>query len=218
MRGARGTYRRSRAVTTAAAGFTLIELLMVVVIIGIMGSVTVPTFRGFMQEQKLNAASRDLITNLRFARMRAVNERNQWVIMFNRPGRRYVVFSDDGGGGGLVTSPDYLEENRNNLRPDPGERVYGPFDLSAGVVFGMVVSSGLPNNVTVSNAISFAGSPPVIVFYPNGSARETGAIMLHLSDRLRTGDPTGQRAVVLYKPTGAARTFEYNPGGSPQWK
>ncbi len=202
----------------AAAGFTLIELLMVVVIIGIMGSVTVPTFRGFMQEQKLNAASRDLITNLRFARMRAVNERNQWVVMFNRAARSYVVFSDDGGGGGLATSPNYLEENRGNLRPDPGERVYGPFELTGGVDYGIVVSSGLPNNVTVSNAISFAGSPPVIVFYPNGSARETGAIMLQLSDRLRTGDATGQRAILLYRPTGAARTFQYNPGGSPLWK
>ena len=199
----------------AAAGFTLIELLMVVVIIGILGSVTVPTFRGFMQEQKLNAAARDLVTNLRFARMRAVTERNQWVVMFGRAQRRYIVFSDDGGGGGLSTSPDFVEQNRNNLRPDPGERAYGPFYLTDGVTYGMVVSSGLPNGVTVSSPISFAGSPPIIVFYPNGSARETGAVMLQLSERITTNDPTGQRAVLLYKPTGAAR-IRHGDDGDPQ--
>ena len=200
------------------AGFTLIELLMVVVVIGIVTSISVPTFRGYMQIQKLSAAERELVTNLRFARLRAVNERNHWVVMFGLTTRSYVIFSDDGGGGGLVTSADYIEENRNNLRPDPGERVVGPFTLPAGVVFGMVTASDLPNGITVTSPVSFAGSPPRCVFYPNGSARETGVIMLQLNERLQEGDPRGQRAIVIYKPTGNARSFEYNPPGNPTWK
>ena len=57
-----------------------------------------------------------------------------------------------------------------------------------------------------------------MVFYPNGSARETGVIMVHLVERVESLDPTGQRAIVLYKPTGAARALAYNPSGSPRWK
>lgn len=200
------------------AGFTLIEMLMVVVVIGIVASVSAPTFRGYMMSQRISAASRQLVTNLRFARLRSVDERNPWVVLFMRTSNQYILFSDDGGGGGIATNPNYNELNRSNLRPDPGERVYGPFTLTGGVTYGMVESSGLPNGITISNAISFSGSPPLIVFYPNGSARETGVIMLHLNERLRNVDPTGQRAIVLYKPTGAARSFVYNALGDPTWK
>ncbi len=216
--GSRPVWRWGRPGRLPGAGFTLIELLMVVVIIGIVTSVSVPTFRGYMQIQKLSAAERELVTNLRYARLRAVNERNHWVVLFGLAARSYVVFADDGGGGGLVTSPDYVEENRNNLRPDPGERVVGPFTLPGGVVFGMVTAADLPNGITITSPVSFAGSPPRCVFYPNGSARETGVIMIQLSERLQSGDPRGQRAIVIYKPTGNARSFEYNPPGNPTWK
>lgn len=200
------------------AGFSLIELLSVIVIVGILGSVTVPSLRGYLQSQKVGAAARDLISNLRFARLRAVNEKNPWVVLFQIGQRQYIVFSDDGGGGGLATSPNFEEEHRGNLRPDPGERIYGPFNLKGGVMFGMVTAADLPNGITTSVPVSFGGSPPRVVFYPNGSARETGVIMVHLVERVESLDPTGQRAIVLYKPTGAARALTYNPSGSPRWK
>lgn len=201
-----------------AAGFTLVELLMVVVVIGIIAGVSAPTFRGYMQDQKLSAASRDLISNLRFARLRAVNEGNPWVVLFLRGQRAYIVFADDGGGGGVIAHPAFIEDNRGNLRPDPNERSYGPFALTAGVTYGLVTSANLPNGITISNAISFGGSPPRIVFYPNGSARETGVVMIQLIERLRENNARGQRAIILYKPTGAARSFKYNPAGNPSWK
>jgi hypothetical protein len=128
------------------------------------------------------------------------------------------VFSDDGGGGGVADNPNFQEANRNNLRPDPNERVYGPYELPGGVSFGSVVSANLPNGISTTTPVSFAGAPPKIVFYPNGSARETGVVMLQLSERIRANDARGQRAIVLYRPTGASRSFEYNPDGNPYWK
>ncbi len=201
-----------------AAGFSLIELLMVVVIIGLLGSVAAPTFRGYMQTQRLHAACRDLVTNLRFARLRAVSEQNPWVVMFLIHQRQYLLFADDGGGRGVVTNPQFVEENRGNLRPDPGEKTIGPINLTGGVMFGLVTAADLPNGITTTTPVSFGGSPPRIVFYPNGSARETGVIMLHLVERVQTNDPAGQRVIILYKPTGASRAFTYNPGGDPTWK
>ncbi len=209
---------RIRMSGARTGGFTLVELMVSVVIVGIISSVAAPTFRGYMQIQKLSTGARDLVTTLRFARLKAVNERNQWVVMFQVANNQYIVFSDDGGGGGLATSPDYVEDNRANLRPDPGERVLPVRELPGGVQFGYVTAEGLPNGITTTTAVSFGGSPPLIVFYPNGSARETGVIMLHLSAMITEQDPTGSRAVVIYKPTGAARALKYNPAGNPQWK
>ena len=201
-----------------AGGFTLVELMVVVVIIGILSGVSAPTFAGYMKTVKLKSAARDLVTSMRYARLKAVSERNQWVILFQLAQRQYIIFSDDGGGSGLASDPNFIEANRGNLRPDPGERVLPVRELPGGVQFGYVVTEGLPNNITTSRAVSFGGSPPRIVFYPNGSARETGVIMLHMSDRITDLDPTDQRAVVLYKPTGSARALKYNPAGNPYWK
>ena len=199
-------------------GFTLIELLMVIVIIGLISAVSVPTFRGYMQIQKLNTAARDIVTNLRFARLKAVSEKNQWVVLFMIGQQRYFMFADDGGGNGLPDDPRFIEDNRGNMQPDPNERTFGPYDLPGGVVFGMVTAANLPNGITISQPVSFSGSPPRIVFYPDGSARETGVIMMHLSERILETNPEEQRAVVLYRPTGFARAFKYNPAGNPSWK
>ncbi len=215
--GTAGQDRRSGRLSRGQ-GFSLIELLMVVVVIGLIGTVATPTFRGYMQTQRLHAASRDLVTNLRLARLRSVSERNPWVIMFLIGRRQYLMFADNGGGGGLATSAQFIEENRGNLRPDPGETIIGPISLTGGVMFGLVTANDLPNGLTTTTPVSFAGSPPTLVFYPNGSARETGIIMLHLAERVQANDPTGQRAVILYKPTGSARSFTYNSGGNPTWK
>jgi len=210
--------RRIRLSGDRAGGFTLVELMVSVVIVGIITSVAAPTFRGYMQIQKLTTGARDLVTTLRFARLKAVSERNQWVVMFQVANNQYIVFSDDGGGSGLATSPDYIEDNRANLSPDPGERVLPVRELPGNVQFGFVTAAGLPNGITTTGAISFGGSPPLIVFYPNGSARETGVIMMHLTDKILEMDPVGQLAIVIYKPTGSTRTLKYNPAGDPQWK
>jgi prepilin-type N-terminal cleavage/methylation domain-containing protein len=53
----RTSIRSRPTALTPAAGFTLIELLMVVVVIGIVTGAAIPTFKGYMQAQKLNAGA-----------------------------------------------------------------------------------------------------------------------------------------------------------------
>lgn len=53
-------------------GFTLIELLMVMVVLGIMMGIGIPSFKNFIANQRVRSASYELSTSLLFARSEAI--------------------------------------------------------------------------------------------------------------------------------------------------
>jgi len=75
-------------------GFSLIEMMIVVVLIGVMATLAVGTFDIFFRQQKLKAAGKDLISDLRLARSYAVSRRAQYGVYFDQNARQYVLFKD----------------------------------------------------------------------------------------------------------------------------
>lgn len=77
--------RRNRA-------FTLIELLVVMAIIGVLAAIGIPALKGMGGSNDIAAATRQLIDDLSYARLKAINERTTV----------YVVFVSDT----ILASPD----------------------------------------------------------------------------------------------------------------
>ncbi len=67
------------------AGFTLLELLVVVGIIGILASITIPSLKGLGRANKTAAASRQILDDLAVARLRAISERTTIYMVFLPP-------------------------------------------------------------------------------------------------------------------------------------
>jgi len=77
-------------------GFTLIELIVVFVIIAITAALIVPSIGGWLPRYRLRSATRDIISTMRTAQMKAVSNRMQYQVDFN-VANSYVLQYDSGG-------------------------------------------------------------------------------------------------------------------------
>lgn len=66
-----------------AAAFTLIEVLLVVVVMGIVAAIALPSFVRSIQGQRLSVAARTLTTVARYARSMAVLKQSDLGLTFN---------------------------------------------------------------------------------------------------------------------------------------
>jgi len=69
-----------------SAGFSLLEVIIVLVLLGAVAMVVMPSFVGGLSSLELQTATRDLITNMRKARSSAVSEQTVHRVILQAPG------------------------------------------------------------------------------------------------------------------------------------
>jgi len=84
------TVKRHRSPRPVPA-FTLIELLVTMAIIGILGALAAPGVSRWIEDYRVKAASRQLMSDMQFARMKAVADNVQYQVYFNPANNQYWV-------------------------------------------------------------------------------------------------------------------------------
>lgn len=145
---------KAPAHTRRTGGFTLIELMTVMAVLAIVAALAAPSFRSFIDNQRLRNASFDLVSDLLLARSEALKRARTVVITPTatdgdswHQGWRVEV----GAGGELISERGDLP---SSLRFDAG----GLASISFGAD-GRVVGAGTP----VSINVDFASPSPAHV-------------------------------------------------------
>lgn len=137
-------------------------MLVVLAIIGLFSLVSVPPFLQYMRQIKVRSATRQLNTDLRFARQRAISKNNIVAFSFT-PGN---VSTDPANEKGMYSVYDQNVDNSTDPATITWTRV-GPTRYLEGVYF-------LPSNFAVNSAIDDAQHD--ILFRPNGTVDNMPAV------------------------------------------
>ena len=104
-------------------GFSLIDILVVVVVLGIMMAVTVPTMLASLDRLRLGQAAREVERELHMAKSRAVSKGRPMRIRFNCPAARTYRITEIIG----TVSVPVAADNAAN-RCDPAQYPFPPAD------------------------------------------------------------------------------------------
>lgn len=72
-------------------GFTIVELMTIIAVLGIIGSIAIPAFRDYIPRMRLRRARDEVLATLRFARIKALSERQTYQVIFERATNSYRV-------------------------------------------------------------------------------------------------------------------------------
>jgi len=116
-------------------GVTLLELIVVMVIIGIGAVLFTPNIGGWMQSYRLRSATRDIVSTMRTAQMKAVSTNTIYRVSFTLPVSYVLQYQDAAGNfvaeAGTQTLPSGISISAINLGGAGNVAVFNPNSTSS---------------------------------------------------------------------------------------
>lgn len=207
-------------------GFSLLELMVTVAIIFIVSGITFISVRPVMNDARVNTAYDTVLTQMRNARQRSIEERKRYIVVFGLPSIAGVATP--------LGAP--TAQSIQVFRLDAGQPVAGavqvlnsqlPYDVRFQVISGVPTNpANIPDGFgTGATALDFdqgvaAGATRnLVLFMPDGSSRDTiGNLNSGIMYVARNGDLYSSRSFTVLGTTGRIRGWRLvNGAGGPTW-
>jgi len=139
-------------------GLTLVELAVVMVIIGVVAALAVPNVGRWLPNYRLRSATRDIVSTLRLAQMKAVSSNIQYRVNLDDAEigapNCYILQRNSGGAwvndGALQTLPVGITINSDHL---PGGRaLFNPNSTSTAGSVTLQNTKGMQRRITITPA------------------------------------------------------------------
>lgn len=137
------------------SGFSLYELMIVIAIIGIFATVTMPAFLSWLTAHRLRGAAINLMADMEMAKIRAIRENTCVAVQFGT--NKYRIFVDNGAGGGVACDWDQNGSERLVIdRPLPAGVSIPTGELTLANQRVRFTSRGLPADLLNAELIPLA--------------------------------------------------------------
>lgn len=189
-------------------GFSLVELMVVIAIFAAIVAITTQGFLKHAIKFRLNGAAREIMSTFMWARMKAVNENNNYVVVFGAIGPFFTnntIFVYD--------------DNENDFDPqniDDSELVRKLVisDEYEGVGFGgykKIDNADLGDGKYARFGATGSGTKPVrTTFYPTGRTSQLGTVYIMTSEDLAENDKQAPIRAVTISSAGRIRIRSYS--------
>ncbi len=191
-------------------GFSLFELIVVIAVIAVISGIILPVYFSMKPTIRVNGAARQIQGDFMWAKMRAVSENNDYVIIFGSAGPdlsndTYYIYDDDDGDFDDPAVADTNELVKTVVISDEYE----------GVGYGYVPGINKTDNGTPLTGDSVTFQPKSNIrwfkFSPNGRSNKSGGIYIILDEDETNGSTERSRAITVIQ-TGRVRVYNYNAG------
>jgi prepilin-type N-terminal cleavage/methylation domain-containing protein len=194
---------QNRIASRNAEGFSLMEIMLVLAIIAVLSSISMPAMRGFTASRRLTTSAQAIVDTLTFARDMAITERTTHLVVFDIDSNRYWLASSETfdiqnpiASAGRATSTTVTAGGQPTVSRTSG--IMGiPKPLSQGVTIAAIVTTH--NGVTQQ----ITSGANYIYFSPTSTSVDTIVYLQNVRKRTI--------AITVEASTGRASTQQMSP-------
>jgi prepilin-type N-terminal cleavage/methylation domain-containing protein len=164
--------KRENRILRDAFGFTFIELLVVMIMVAILASISIPGFSAWLPSYRLRVAAKDLYSNLQLAKLTAIKQNTTSAVIFDTgasPGK-YFICSDPGANGNW-DGPAAMGGDDTSIKTVELSKYGSGVDYGAGNATDDIPGGGTPP----ADVITYTTPADVALFSPSGTVINPGA-------------------------------------------